>query len=108
MIYRSSRACAQRSSACRRGSGVTIPVGKWWDGADGVLQRSGNDPLPVHPGGNAAHAAGGVDQADLVIARFLHGIDLVPAQKLDQQIIQEIRPRAHQNILRAHLHPAKP
>ena len=35
--------------------------------------------------------AGGVDLADLVVARLFAGIKAVPAQKLDQQVVKKIR-----------------
>ena len=48
-----------------------------------------------------------VDGGDLTVSGLLYGIALVPAQKLDQQIIQQLRACANDDLLRVHLHGTK-
>ena len=63
--------------------------------------------LAVHGRADAPDTAGGVDLADFAVARFLHGIGFVPAQKLDQQVIQEVRSRADEDVFRVNMHPTE-
>ena len=56
----------------------------------GFLQCIGYDTLAVHRYTDARHTAGGIDLADLAVARLLHGVHLVPTQKLDQQVVQKV------------------
>ena len=70
-----------------------------------IHQCVGKHTFAVHGGADAADTACGIDLADLAVARLLHGISFIPSQQLDQQIVQEVRSGAHQNILRIHLKP---
>ena len=63
--------------------------------------------LCVQPGAESGDTAGGVDLADFAVARLLHGVALVPAQKLDQKIVKKVRARADKDVLRVYLHPPK-
>ena len=70
----------------------------------GILQ-GGRDHTPViHLCGHAADTAYGINFPYFAVTRLFHRIGLVPAQKLDQQIIKEVRSRAHQNMFRVHAH----
>ena len=57
----------------------------------GVAQAVRADTKCIHGNADAFHAAGGVDLTDFPVARIFHGIALVPAQKLDEQIVKKIR-----------------
>ena len=62
-----------------------------------------NAPV-VHGGADGLNAPGGVDLPDFPVSRLLHGVDLLPPQQLDQKIVQKVRSRADQDVLRIHPH----
>ena len=68
------------------------------------FQAVRNHTLVIHGGADTDHAAGGVDLPDFAVTRLLHCIDFVPAQQLDQQIIQKVRSGADEDIFRIHMH----
>ena len=69
-----------------------------------ALQGIGAHAPAVHADVDAADAAHPVDIADLAVARILHAVGQVPAQELDQDIIEEVGAGAHQDVLRVHGH----
>ena len=62
-----------------------------------------NAPV-VHRGADGLNAPGGIDFPDFPVARLLHGIDFLPPQELNQKIVQKVRSRADQDVLRIHPH----
>ena len=48
----------------------------------------------------AGDPGGGVNLLNFAVARVLHGVALVPAQKLHQKVIQKVGSRAYQNLVR--------
>ena len=67
----------------------------------------GNHALRIHGSADTADPAGGVDPADFAVARLLHGVDFLPAQKLHEKVIQKVRSRADEDVFRLHPHPPK-
>ena len=65
-----------------------------------------NAPV-VHGGADGLNAPGGVNFPDFPVPRLLHGVDLLPPQQLDQKIVQKVRSRADQDVLRIHPHSPK-
>ena len=66
-----------------------------------------SDPqsLVVHGNGAAPDPSGSIDLPDLSVARVLYAVDLVLAQQLHEQVIQEVRPSAYQDVFRVHPEP---
>ena len=73
----------------------------------GLPQPVDPDSIPIQRHRQAGHPGSLVDLPDLPIARILHPVTLVPAQKLNQQIIQKVRARSHQNLIRRDGHGAE-
>ena len=72
-----------------------------------VRQRLGHDPLGIHGGADAPNAPRPVNPADFFVARLLNGKYFVSAQQLNQKVIQKVRARSHQDVLRVDFHPPK-
>ena len=70
-------------------------------------QLSGRKPRLVDADVLYLHLIALINSGNLAVAGILHSVALVPAQKLDQQMIQQLRPGAHNDLLRIHLHPPK-
>ena len=70
----------------------------------GAAETLREDAPVVHGGADGFHAPGGIDFPDFPVARLLHGIDFLPPQELNQKIVQKVRSRADQDVLRIHPH----
>ena len=70
----------------------------------GAAEALREDAPVVHGGADGLNAPGGVNFPDFSISRLLHGVDLLPPQQLNQKIVQKVRSRADQDVLRIHPH----
>ena len=70
-----------------------------------LLQTFRDHPQAVQIGADAPDTAGGVNFPDFAVARLLHGVDFLPTQQLNQQIVEKIRSRPQDDILRVNPHP---
>ncbi|MPN03684.1 hypothetical protein SDC9_150916 [bioreactor metagenome] len=80
--------------------GVLVRWGQVCRPCPGGPQGGGVHPLSIQRKRNAAHPAVLIYLPDFRIARVLHRQHLIPAQKLGQQHVEILRPRAHHNLLR--------
>ena len=71
----------------------------------GLPQRLTGKPALVQRHVPQLHLIALVDAADLAVPRILHGIALLPAQQLDQQRVQRLRPGPHDDLPGRHRHP---
>ncbi len=70
----------------------------------GIFQAVRPDTGAVQGSADRLNTAGGIDFSDLAVARLLHRIEPVPAQQLDQQVIQKVGSRTDENVFRVHMH----
>ena len=73
----------------------------------GAAEALREDAPVVHGGADSFYAPGGIDFPDFPVAWLLHGIDFLPPQELNQKIVQKVRSRADQDVLRIHPHAPK-
>ena len=71
----------------------------------GVFQRFRPDAVFVQSRADAGGTRRGVNSSDLAVARLFHREAFVPAQQLDEKIIQKVRARADEDAAFIHLHP---
>ena len=70
----------------------------------GLVQRRYGQPRAVQRHGHHLRLIAPVDAGDLAVARILHGVALVPSQKLHQHIVQLLRAGADDDLLLIHRH----
>ena len=65
------------------------------------------EPRLVEPHAHKAHAVLRVDLGDLAVARILDGVALLAPEQLDDDVIEKLRARADDDLLRIHRHAAE-
>ena len=71
----------------------------------GSPQRFRPNAPAVHGHRDTFHTAGLINPGDFAVPRVFHRVDFVPAQELDEKIVQKVRSRADDKLIRMDLHP---
>ena len=71
------------------------------------FERVHTDTLCIHAGPHAWHTLVTVDLQEFAVARVFDAVDVIPAEQLDEQAVEILRPCSHENLCRIHSHAAE-